>query len=293
MRREIALIDVRETRAIWRRAPVFRRASRLQPLRAWPAGAGAKRQRPPGAVRRPATARAERAALRAEALGLQQRGGAGRQGRCLAAAGYTLYAGVNVPSKTFGELRRSGAAYPRLSAAEVAAMREASANVVIVDGRPFAEYSKMNIPGGICRPNGELPLRIRDIVPDPDTTIIVNCAGRTRSIIGAQMLIDFGVPNPVYALENGTQGWFLAGLPLEHGANRRGDEAVHERDVAQLSARATRSGAKPGVEIVTAAAAQSLARRGRPHHLPASTCAVPKSLPLPRCRASPVRRAAS
>jgi rhodanese-related sulfurtransferase len=79
----------------------------------------------------------------------------------------------------------------------------------------------MSIPGGISCPNGELALRIGDIVPDPKTKIVVNCAGRTRSIIGAQTLIDFGVPNPVVALENGTQGWTLAGLELEHGASRR------------------------------------------------------------------------
>ena len=79
-------------------------------------------------------------------------------------------------------------------------MREAGENFVIVDGRPLAEYRQMNIPGGICCPNGELALRIREIAPDPKTKIVVNCAGRTRSIIGAQTLIDFGVPNPVVAL---------------------------------------------------------------------------------------------
>ncbi len=94
----------------------------------------------------------------------------------------------------------------------VETMRKAGENFVIVDGRPLTEYRRMNIPGGICCPNGELVLRIRDIAPDPKTKIVVNCAGRTRSIIGAQTLIDFGVPNPVVALENGTQGWFLAGL---------------------------------------------------------------------------------
>jgi hypothetical protein len=31
----------------------------------------------------------------------------------------------------------------------------------------------------------------------------VNCAGRTRSIIGTQSLINAGVPNPVTALRNG------------------------------------------------------------------------------------------
>jgi rhodanese-related sulfurtransferase len=112
-------------------------------------------------------------------------------------AGFTLFAGVNVPSKTFGELVHHERHTPRISAQVVQAMREAKGNFVIVDGRPFAEYRKMSIPGGICCPNGELALRIKDIAPDPSTTIVVNCAGRTRSIIGAQTLLDFGIPNPV------------------------------------------------------------------------------------------------
>src|SRR6195256_410276 len=179
-----------------------------------------------------------RAAARAEELGYSQvhvlKGGASAWRQ----AGYTLYAGVNVPSKTFGELVEHERHTPRGTAQALQAMREAGENVVIVDGRPFAEFHKMNIPGGICCPNGELALRIRDIVPDPATPIVVNCAGRTRSIIGAQLLIDFGVPNPVYALENGTQGWTLAGLQLEHGASRRYSGQIHARDAAGLAARA-------------------------------------------------------
>jgi rhodanese-related sulfurtransferase len=181
---------------------------------------------------------AERAAARAEALGYHNvhivRGGAQAWRR----AGYTLFAGVNVPSKTFGELVEQQRHTPRVTAKQLQAMREAGENLAIVDGRPLAEYRRMNIPGGICCPNGELVLRIRDIVPDPKTKIIVNCAGRTRSIIGAQTLIDLGVPNPVYALENGTQGWFLAGLNLEHGADRRYSDAIRTADFPRLQARA-------------------------------------------------------
>src|SRR6202000_2910982 len=106
------------------------------------------------------------------------------------------------------------------TARELQAMPKPGENMVIVDDRTPAEYRRMNIPDGISCPNGELALRIHDIAPDPTTKIVVNCAGRTRSIIGAQTLIDFGVPNPVVALENGTQGWFLAGLEVERGASR-------------------------------------------------------------------------
>src|SRR5207237_846041 len=87
-------------------------------------------------------------------------------------------------------------------------------------------------------PGAELVLRAGKAAPDPDTTIIVNCAGRTRSIIGAQSLINAGVPNKVRALRNGTIGWTLAKHTLDHGADRRGGIGLFEgaadnaRDVA-------------------------------------------------------------
>jgi rhodanese-related sulfurtransferase len=175
-------------------------------------------------------------------------------------AGYTLYAGVNVPSKTFGELVAHERRTPRISADAVQAMRDAQENFVIVDGRPFAEYRKMSIPGGICCPNGELALRIRDIAPDPSTKIVVNCAGRTRSIIGAQTLLDLGIPNQVFALENGTQGWFLAGLELEHGARRRHSDNAGAADIRQLRARARQFAVTRRVATVAPADAQAWLR---------------------------------
>ena len=149
-------------------------------------------------------------------------------------AGYALFAGVNVPSKTFGELVEMAYHTPRVTARELAAMRERGDDVVILDGRPVSEYLKMTIPTSICCPNGELGYRIRDLVPDTTTPIVVNCAGRTRSIIGAQTLINLGIPNPVMALENGTQGWYLEDLPLEHGSTRRYPDTVAPSSVAQM-----------------------------------------------------------
>ncbi|MGK6310603.1 rhodanese-like domain-containing protein [Variovorax sp. DT-64] len=137
------------------------------------------------------------------------------------AAGYVLFAGVNLPSKTFGELAERAYRTPRVSAPQLAAMIAGPAPVVVLDGRPVSEFRKMNIPTATCCPNGELAYRVRSIVPDDTTPIVINCAGRTRSIIGAQTLINLGIPNPVYALENGTQGWFLADQRLEHGGTRR------------------------------------------------------------------------
>ncbi len=198
---------------------------------------------------------AARAAARAAALGYTNvsvlEGGVPAWG----AAGYTIYAGVNVPSKVFGEMVEHARHTPRIAARDLEAMRQSGDNFVIVDGRPWAEYRKMSIPGGICCPNGELVLRIDDIAPDPQTKIVVNCAGRTRSIIGAQTLIDFGVPNPVYALENGTQGWFLAGLELARNADRRYGEARAE--TAEQRSRAQRFAIACGAPSVTAAVAHA------------------------------------
>src|SRR5690606_19223151 len=131
---------------------------------------------------------------------------------------YVTFAGVNLPSKTFGEIAEHVYNTPSVSADKLYAMlNDKSSKVVVLDGRPIPEYRKMNIPGSYCCPNGELALRVQELVPDPETTIVVNCAGRTRSIIGAQTLIHLDVPNKVYALENGTQGWYLHDYPLEHG----------------------------------------------------------------------------
>ncbi len=137
-----------------------------------------------------------------------------------AAAGFELFSGVNVPSKAFGEFIEHRFDTPRLTAAEVRAMMDGNRNMVIVDSRPFDEYHRMNIPTATDMPGAELVYRIYDLAPDPETFVVVNCAGRTRSIIGAQSLINAGIPNPVAALKDGTMGWHLAGFELERGATR-------------------------------------------------------------------------
>ncbi len=137
-----------------------------------------------------------------------------------AAAGFPLYSGVNVPSKAFGEFVEHRYHTPRIEPQEVQARVNAGEKVVILDSRPLAEYRKMSIPGGIDCPGAELVYRVHDVVQSPDTLVVVNCAGRTRSIIGAQSLIHAGIPNKVVALKNGTMGWHLAGFQLAHNQDR-------------------------------------------------------------------------
>jgi rhodanese-related sulfurtransferase len=137
-----------------------------------------------------------------------------------AAAGYEVYSGINVPSKAFGEFVEHHENTPRMPAQEIKARVEAGESVVILDSRPLTEYSKMSIPGGIDCPGAELAFRAHDLIASPDTLVVVNCAGRTRSIIGAQSLINAGLTNRVVALKDGTMGWHLAGFELARGQER-------------------------------------------------------------------------
>jgi rhodanese-related sulfurtransferase len=173
------------------------------------------------------------------------------------AAGYALFGGVNVPSKTFGELVEQTQRTPQLCSRELVRRRAAGEDIVVLDGRPFAEFQDMSIPGARSCPNGELPYRIRRLVPGASSTIVINCAGRTRSLIGAQTLINLGIDNPVFALENGTQGWFLADLQLEHGRQDRYPALAADEDLSAQRTAAAALAARHGVAVLTPAAAQA------------------------------------
>jgi rhodanese-related sulfurtransferase len=136
-------------------------------------------------------------------------------------SGFITFSGVHVPSKAFGEFVEHDSGTPSVSAQELNALMQNGTKMVVLDSRPFDEYSRISIPTGINVPGAELVLRVHDIASSPDTTIVVNCAGRTRSIIGAQSLINAGVPNKVVALRNGTMGWHLAGLTCAAGKSDR------------------------------------------------------------------------
>jgi rhodanese-related sulfurtransferase len=162
------------------------------------------------------------------------------------AAGGELFRDVNVPSKAFGELVESEDHTPSLPAPEVKRLIESGVDLVVLDARRFDEFHTMSIPRGISVPGAELVLRAASLAPDPATTIIVNCAGRTRSLIGAQSLRNAGLPNPIYALRNGTIGWTLAGFALETGQERRFPE-VSETALAEARAAARNVAYRAGI----------------------------------------------
>ena len=153
------------------------------------------------------------------------------------AAGFELFSGVFVPSKAFGEYVEHTDGTPNITAPELEELIRNGADLVVLDSRPFDEYSRVSIPTSTNVPGAELVLRAREIAPSPKTTVVVNCAGRTRSIIGAQSLINAGLPNKVMALRNGTMGWSLAGFTPDSGKSRRApDVSRNTLDWAQTAA---------------------------------------------------------
>ena len=159
--------------------------------------------------------------------------------------------GVNVPSKDFGERVEVENGVPEISAVDLRERMERGEKLVVLDTRTPEEYNRFCIPGGRSVPGAELPLRIADIVRESgeDATVIVNCAGRTRSIIGTRTLQRMGMSN-VFGLENGTSGWVLAGYELETGADRLALPAPSSEGRAEAEGYARRVAQEDGVAFV-------------------------------------------
>lgn len=150
-----------------------------------------------------------------------------------AKAGLPIFSGVNVPSKAFGEFVEHAYRTPSIDAQDLQDLLDARADVVVFDSRPYDDYTAETIPTSTSAPGAELAFRVPEAVQRDDTLVVVNCAGRTRSILGAQSIINAGLRQRVVALRNGTMGWRLAGLTVETGAERR--LAKPSADAAQAS----------------------------------------------------------
>ena len=132
--------------------------------------------------------------------------------------------------------------------------------MIVLDSRTPAEFTRACIPGGLSVPGSELPLEITDILAKQRTegaTVVVNCAGRTRSILGAFQLQRMGIPN-VVALRNGTMGWQLAGHQLETGTQAQ-RPARYSPEAIEAAERAALEIAKQdGVDLISVADLQAL-----------------------------------
>jgi rhodanese-related sulfurtransferase len=144
--------------------------------------------------------------------------------------------GVNVPSKAFGEKVHHERTIPEISPEELRSLQERVIELMIFDVRTPEEYGRFRIPGAVNVPGGDLILWAEALRRKPQTPVVVNCAGRTRSIIGTAGLLRLGLTN-VRALKNGTMGWVLTGLELESAPTRVAPSAPdesrkHAREIA-------------------------------------------------------------
>lgn len=200
---------------------------------------------------------AARAARRLEAMGFTDVGiVVGGHDAC-EAAGFSIFKGENVPSKTLGELAETVGHTPHISAEELMEMIEKKENFILLDGRTPREFKNMSIPSGRTCPNAELGYRLPVLVSDPTTKVIVNCAGRTRSLVGAQSLRNLGFENPIYALKNGTQGWRLSGYELNRGLEPEPLPEVTGEAAVAAETRAKAFMAKHGIPFVDLATARA------------------------------------
>ena len=160
--------------------------------------------------------------------------------------------GVNVPSKDFGERVEVVHHVPEIDADDLHARIERGDELVILDTRTPEEYRRACIPGGRSMPGGELAFRITDVLDDapPEATVVVNCAGRTRSIIGTRVLQRMALEREVVGLKNGTAGWMLAGHELEFGGDRDQLPSVSPEGQAAAEQYARRCAEEDGVQLI-------------------------------------------
>jgi rhodanese-related sulfurtransferase len=169
--------------------------------------------------------------------------------------------GFNVPSKDFGEQVLLQDPVPEVEPDELAGWVVAGRRLVILDSRTPEEHQRSCIPGSRSMPGAELGLRAWELATDPDTTVVVHCAGRTRSIIGAATLQRLGVAN-VFALKNGTMGWLLSGRELETGSDRLDLPRPLPETQQRAEGRARGLGTEKGVRFAGIEEARALLQRG-------------------------------
>jgi len=215
---EFALLDVREQGVHCQGHPFFACALPLSRMELMVGDLVPRRSAPLVLLDGGGEGLAERAAAKLAGLGYSDI--AILEGGCSGwrSVGGELFSGVNVPSKAFGEFVEHHYDTPRVPPQEIRRLIDSGRKLVILDSRPYEEFQRMSIPGGMDTPGAELVYRVHDLAPDPDTLVVVNCAGRTRSIIGCQSLRNAGIPNEVVALKDGTMGWELAGYQCERGS---------------------------------------------------------------------------
>ena len=99
----------------------------------------------------------------------------------------------------------------------------------LVDVRPTGEYNRFTLPNSINLPNSLLLANMERLGNHADL-VLLHCAGRTRSIIGAHTIKAAGYSGDFGIFRGGTQAWELDGFAREHGANRTMAENIESTE---------------------------------------------------------------
>lgn len=165
------------------------------------------------------------------------------------AAGEALFPEIEVPAKGFGAFARINGKPNFISPPELDAALKSDENWIVLDSRPNREYRWGNIPGSINVPGADLVRSFDDLVPDPDTKVVINCMSGTRGILGGLSLVAAGVPNEIRVLFHGTRGWLLDGLDLEKNSDRAAAPASAKSRKGGID-RAKRIAEKAGIDRI-------------------------------------------
>lgn len=201
--------------------------------------------------------------------------------------GLPVRSGWGVHGKEYGEHVAHGGDVTHLSAVELARRRKSGEDVVVVDVRSREEYLRGHVPNTYHIPGGNLLLDAPRLPLKDDTTLVVSCAGRTRGILGAQLLHDNGFTN-VYALENGVMGWFLAGGDIATGPGKEAPEAFSSIHSARIREATEALASKEGVRRCARDDFRAVAESGETFYLldvrlpeEYGTGHIPRSISLP------------
>lgn len=182
------------------------------------------------------------------------------------ASGRPTSYGVNVLGKDYGERVAVQNGIPQLDVDELLDL-QCQGPVLILDSRTEEEHIQGHIPGALNVPGGELPVIVPSLLERQTVhAVVVHCAGRTRSILGVDLLRRMGIEN-VYALRNGTMAWLLAGHQLESGSGGPIVRAVAEGARDRAAAFADRFAGDAGAASIGVDELQRIRDSGEAHYV--------------------------
>lgn len=85
---------------------------------------------------------------------------------------------------------------------------DAGEPVYLVDVRNYDEHAYCRLPESLLVPLPELPARVEEVQPTPDSLVVVYCHHGVRSLSGAAILQRAGLEN-VASLSGGIDAWSL------------------------------------------------------------------------------------